>query len=110
MSSMKLVFFIQIAISSLSFAVATTTTPKGVSNKPPHVLLVVLDDLGYSDVSFHGGLIPTPFMDELSGAGIRLDRYYLHPVCSPSRISLLTGSYSHLHGFGSGGALLGPAP
>lgn len=54
--------------------------------------------------------MPTPNIDELSAGGIRMERYYTHTVCTPSRMSLLTGKYSHLSGFGSGGILLGPAP
>lgn len=78
--------------------------------QPPHVIVIVVDDFGYTDVSFNGGSIPTPYLDALSSNGVRLHRYYTHTVCTPSRMSLLTGKYSHLSGFGSGGVLLGPAP
>lgn len=76
----------------------------------PTIITIVVDDFGYTDVSYNGGLIPTPFLDELSSDGVRLDRYYTHPVCTPSRLSMLTGKYSHLSGFGSGGVILGPGP
>lgn len=49
-------------------------------------------------------------MDELSKQGIRMERYYTHTVCTPTRLALLTGRYSHLSGFGSAGVTLGPAP
>jgi len=56
--------------------------------------VVIVDDMGFADVSYHGSAIPTPFLDSLSQDGIRFNNYYTHPVCSPSRASLLTGRYS----------------
>ena len=78
-----------------------------VDSKSPHIVMIVLDDIGWSDLSYQGGKIPTPFIDKLSSEGIKLDRYYTHPLCTPSRMSLLTGRYSHMNGFGSGGIILG---
>ena len=83
---------------------------KATTNTPPHIIIFVLDDFGYHDVSYAGGNIPTPYMDELSAAGVRLERYYTHTLCTPSRMALLTGKYSHLSGFGSGSVLLYSAP
>ena len=60
---------------------------------PPHVLLIVLDDLGWSDVGFHGSKINTPNMDKLASEGVILDNYYVQPICSPTRGALLTGMY-----------------
>ena len=61
--------------------------------KAPSVLWVVADDLGYSDVSYHGAEFPTPALDVLAADGVRLERYYVQEVCSPSRSAFMTGVY-----------------
>ena len=60
---------------------------------PPHVLLIVLDDLGWSDVGFHGSQINTTNMDKIVSEGVILGKYYVQPICSPTRGALLTGMY-----------------
>ena len=64
-----------------------------VTAVPPHVLLIVLDDLGWSDVGFHGSQINTTKMDKLVCEGVILENYYEQPICSPTRGALLTGMY-----------------
>ncbi len=60
----------------------------------PNVLLILTDDQGYGDVSLHGNpQLQTPAMDRIGREGVRLDRFYVAPVCSPTRASLLTGRY-----------------
>ncbi len=59
----------------------------------PHILLVLADDLGFKDVGFHGSEIQTPNLDGLAAAGARLSQFYVQPVCSPTRSSLMTGRY-----------------
>ena len=54
------------------------------------------DDQGYADVGYHGSPIPTPNLDALAMAGVRLENYYTHPMCSPSRAALLTGKSKRL--------------
>ena len=64
----------------------------GASPGPPHIVFFLADDLGWNDVSFHGSdQIQTPTLDRLSKNGITLDRYYVNPVCSPTRASLMVG-------------------
>jgi len=67
-------------------------------NFRPHVLFVVMDDLGAGDLGARGSGIMTPYLDQLSRAGVRLRNYYTHPVCSPSRIAMLTGRYPYRSG------------
>ncbi|MBL9123805.1 MAG: arylsulfatase [Planctomycetaceae bacterium] len=59
----------------------------------PNVLFIVADDLGWSDVGWHGGFGKTPHLDELVRTGIELDQHYVQPVCTPTRTALLSGRY-----------------
>ena len=59
----------------------------------PHILFVLVDDLGWSDVGFHGSKIRTPNIDSLATEGVILDNYYVQPICSPTRSALLSGRY-----------------
>ncbi|GFR27245.1 arylsulfatase B [Trichonephila clavata] len=66
----------------------------------PHIVFMIVDDLGWSDVSFHGSKqIPTPNIDSIARDGIILNNYYVSPTCSPSRGSLMTGKYPLRLGF-----------
>ena len=57
----------------------------------PNVLLIVADDLGWSDVGWHGGFGNTPHMDKLVRTGVELDQHYVQPVCTPTRVALMSG-------------------
>lgn len=61
--------------------------------RPPHVVFVLADDLGWNDLGFHGSVIRTPHLDALAAGGVVLDNYYVQPLCTPSRSQLLTGRY-----------------
>jgi len=67
----------------------------------PNVILILLDDVGYSDLSCYGGEIPTPNIDALAERGVRFTQFYDSARCCPSRASLLTGLYPHQAGIGS---------
>jgi arylsulfatase A-like enzyme len=64
----------------------------------PNIVFFLLDDLGYTDVSFHGGDLKTPNIDRLANAGAKLEAFYVQPVCSPTRAALMTGRYPMRHG------------
>ncbi|XP_076324058.1 arylsulfatase B-like isoform X2 [Tachypleus tridentatus] len=60
----------------------------------PHIILIIVDDLGWNDISLHGSpQVPTPNIDALAADGIVLNNYYVSPLCSPSRGALMTGMY-----------------
>lgn len=67
----------------------------------PNILLILADDLGYSDLGCYGGEIPTPNLDRLGREGIRFTSFYNSARCCPSRAALLTGLYPHQVGIGS---------
>lgn len=65
----------------------------------PNVVVVLLDDLGFSDIGPYGSEIPTPNIDRLADAGVRFSNYHTSPLCSPSRAALLTGRNPHRAGY-----------
>ncbi|MHA1803947.1 MAG: arylsulfatase [Promethearchaeota archaeon] len=71
-----------------------------MSVKKPNVLLILADDMGYSDLGCYGGEIETPSLDGLAANGIRFTQFYNTARCSPSRASLLTGLHPHQTGIG----------
>jgi arylsulfatase A-like enzyme len=66
----------------------------------PNVVVILLDDVGFSDIASFGGEIPTPNLDKLAAGGLRFTQFYNSARCSPSRASLLTGTYPHQAGVG----------
>lgn len=70
------------------------------SKKKPNVLLVVADDLGFSDTSPYGGEIKTPALQRLSNTGIRMTNFHTAPACSPTRAMLMSGTDHHIAGIG----------
>jgi len=57
----------------------------------PNIVFIMADDLGWADVAFHGGNVPTPHLDRLAREGLELAQHYVAPVCSPTRTGLMTG-------------------
>ncbi len=74
----------------------------------PNFLLIVADDLGYTDIGAFGGEISTPNLDGLAERGIKLTNFHVAPTCAPARSMLLSGTDNHTAGLGSmfGGAML----
>ncbi|XP_005101283.1 arylsulfatase I [Aplysia californica] len=60
---------------------------------PPNIVFILADDLGWDDVGFHGSEILTPNIDKLAQAGVVLNNYYVQPICTPTRGSILSGRY-----------------
>ena len=66
----------------------------------PNIILIMSDDVGYSDVGCYGGEINTPNLDALAASGVRFTQFYNTARCCPTRASLLTGLYAHQAGIG----------
>lgn len=66
----------------------------------PNIVLIMADDLGYSDLGSYGSEINTPNLDKLANGGLRLKEFYNNSICAPTRASLLTGQYQHKAGVG----------
>ena len=66
----------------------------------PNIVIIMADDMGYSDVGCYGGEIPTPNLDALAAGGVRFTQFYNGARCCPTRASLLTGLYAHQAGIG----------
>jgi len=83
-------------LGTVAGSMAGTATAKAAGK--PNVVIIVADDLGWRDISHHGGPIRTPNIDRLAREGAELDRFYVAPVCSPTRAGLLTGRYPIRYG------------
>ena len=62
-------------------------------NRQPHIVCFSADDLGWNVVSYHGSFMKTPPIHRLVSEGIKLERFHVQPVCTLSRVSLLSGLY-----------------
>lgn len=67
----------------------------------PNILLIMADDLGFSDLGSYGGEIETPTLDQLANEGLRMSSFYVAPTCSPTRSMLMSGTDNHLVGLGT---------
>lgn len=81
------------------FAFCQSPTQSG--DKRPNIVVILADDMGYSDMGMFGSEIKTPNLDALASDGVRFTNFYTHASCSPSRATMLTGVDSHLNGLGS---------
>ena len=77
--------------SSSSSSSSGDDNDPGASKKPPHLVFVLGDDVGYGDVGYADPEVLSPHMDALATSGIRLGRQYSYLWCAPSRAALLTG-------------------
>jgi len=73
--------------------VSPIATSSGGQHRRPHILLIIVDDLGSNDLGLHGSGISTPTIDKLATEGVFFDNYYVLPYCSPTRATLLSGRY-----------------
>jgi arylsulfatase len=84
---------------AIFIALASCKTDK-LQNAKPNIVLIMADDMGYSDIGCYGGVINTPVLDGLAENGLRFTQFYNTARCCPTRASLLTGLYPHQAGIG----------
>ena len=82
-----------IALVIAGVATFSSVTSQAKQQTPPNVLVIMADDLGYSDIGCYGGEIDTPNLDSLAANGLRFSQFYNTAKCHSSRVSLLTGQY-----------------
>lgn len=66
----------------------------------PNIVVILVDDMGFSDIGCYGSEIATPELDKLAAGGLRFTQFYNTARCCPTRAALLTGLYSHQTGVG----------
>ena len=77
-----------------------TRGSESVAAPRPNLVVILADDMGFSDIGCYGSEIPTPNLDRLAADGLRFTQFYVTPRCSPTRAALLTGLYPHQAGMG----------
>lgn len=87
-------------LTILTLAISVSSLYAQQKPKKPNIILIVADDMGYSDLGTYGSEISTPNLDKLAYEGIRLQEFYNNSICAPTRASLLTGQYQHKAGVG----------
>ena len=88
-------------ISLLAGGLSTCSMPSTPALDQPNIILILADDMGYSDIGCFGSEIQTPHLDRLASEGVRLSHFYNNARCCPSRAALLTGVYPHQAGVGA---------
>ncbi len=79
---------------------AILSAPPAIAASRPNIIVVLVDDMGFSDIGCYGSEVPTPNLDRLASEGVRFTHFYNTPRCSPTRAALLTGLYSQQAGMG----------
>ena len=87
-----------VLVTLAAFVGCSSPEPAPEAPQKPNIVILLADDLGYEDVSFNGGDIKTPNIDRIAVEGAKLERFYVHPVCSPTRAGLMTGRYPIRYG------------
>ena len=93
------------AFLAILLCLCTCTTPPAeqAAERPPNFVLIFIDDMGYGDIGPFGSTVHrTPHLDRMAAEGMKLTSFYAAPVCTPSRASLMTGSYPIRNGLQTG--------
>lgn len=82
---------------SVIAAASSSESNRETGDQPPHIVFMLIDDYGHTDIGYHNqkydNLLRTPHLDTLAATGIKLEQYYVQPVCTPTRSQLMTGMY-----------------
>ncbi len=97
----RVILFIVALVSMM----ACSSEKDSLTGSRPNIILIMADDLGFSDLGVHGNtLVETPSLDQLASESVQFKQFYVTPVCATTRASLLTGRHflrtgvSHVHG------------
>ncbi len=96
-------FIKAVGCGAAAFAMPGCNSVSGLSpgvNKQPNIILIMADDMGYSDIGCYGGEINTPNLNRLAAGGVRFTQFYNTARCCPTRASLMSGLYQHQAGVG----------
>jgi arylsulfatase len=109
MSSMNIARTVWILGASLSLATVVVWGPiPSAAAAQPNIVLIVADDMGYSDMGMFGGEIRTPSLDALAQQGVRFTDFYTSATCSPTRSMMLSGTDTHVAGLGNMEEMVSP--
>jgi len=86
-------FFLKIVPLLFPLVVGISLQSHAALSSKPNVLVILADDLGYSDLGCYGGEIATPNLDKLAANGLRFNQFYNSAKCEPTRASLMSGQY-----------------
>lgn len=92
--------FAVLVLCAIGFAVGSSRAADSLATTRPNIVLIMADDMGYSDVGCYGGEIHTPTIDRLAAEGLRFSQFYNNAKCTTTRASLLTGLYPRNGGRG----------
>lgn len=88
-----------LGVAAITVTMACAKQP--AQSQRPNILVILADDLGYSDIGAYGSEIATPNLDRLAATGVRLTHFHSAPSCSPTRAMLLSGADAHVAGLGA---------
>ena len=90
-----------LAAATLTHQAGAAFAPRGhASGAKPNIILILADDMGFSDIGCFGSEVSTPNLDRMASRGMRVSQFYNNPRCCPSRASIMTGLYSQQAGMG----------
>lgn len=92
--------WVSVALWSGLFVSQVSAGHPGAVTKRPNIVIIMADDLGYSDIGCYGGEIRTPNLDALAANGLRFTQFYNTARCCPTRAALMSGRYPHQSGVG----------
>ena len=98
---MRLIHLIKMTLMVCFLTLAVSLNADNPS-KPPNIVLIMCDDMGWSDIGCYGGEVKTPNLDQLAAEGLRFTQFYNNAKCTTTRASILTGLYPRR---GKGGLL-----
>ena len=98
MSSTYRIQLVLLVLCGLVLAKVHSLAQTNATNSSPNIVLILADDLGYADIGYNGGKASTPNIDRLASEGVKLQRFYVAPLCSPTRAGLMTGRWPIRYG------------